>query len=133
MATKTIDQISAQKQRLVQKNIEQTQVRRNKISTSIPKGWEKSPEVDIKSARFREQGSVGRASTARFALIERASAKPIRDANFRAIRARSVPSTAPVSKTAINTAAAGGDRYAKAWATRLAKYGPAGVSGGKKK
>ncbi len=41
--------------------------------------------------------------------------------------------TAAVAKTAINKAAAGGDPYAKAWATRIAKYGPTGVAPGKQK
>ena len=46
---------------------------------------------------------------------------------------RSTNKLAVVTKTAIKVAAAGGDPYAKAWATRIAKYGPAGVSTGKLK
>ncbi len=37
-----------------------------------------------------------------------------------------------VTVGAIQTAAAGGDKYARMWATRLAKYGPAGAGKSRK-
>ncbi len=39
----------------------------------------------------------------------------------------------PIPIEKIQEAAAAGDRYAKAWATRIAKYGPTGVASGKAK
>ena len=139
MATKTIDQISAQSDRAqatltrLQKT-RQAALRRDYLNPDGSFPAAKNGEWRIQNARNDEyfvKAKKLQSIAKRENQIETAANNLAKKA--KAASKAAVKPVATVTKTAIKTAAAGGDPYAKAWATRIAKYGPAGVAPGKLK
>ena len=135
MANKTPYQVEAQKNRLIAQNASRYNRDINRVSPGIAKAHpELKKRYELRNAADSVLNKLpvgknvplfGGRFTKRLELIQTAASNATRAAYA---RQRAAPAK---TVTAIKKAAAGGDPYAKAWATRIAKYGPTGVAGGK--